>query len=558
VEALEGNNLESILTKAKEMERKYDWLQAINIYEEALNSSFCKNDVLEAAEFQEKIGFCLYRAAMQAKSNIEFKKLIKKSIIAYEKEAEILEKANEKEHRIKIAHAHASVAYVKSWCETEAKKRKELLDQWWILENKVLEAHESMGTLASIGKTCNDLSEYSSYNIFWLVSNFSELLKMYMEGIELAERAIKIFDKLNDKFELARAYWIASWYLSFSDHFWEDENKAISLLKKAQDYADKALTLSKEIDDAYLIGKCYYASWTLAQILHFEPKLAVKLGEIAIKYCNISKDNHLIGGVKSLTALSILHLSKNIEDPDKQKEMVIKAIEMAQQATNYFIVINEIAGLNLTYLTQSTSLLGLAEIETNNEKKQEILEKALQVSQEGLERTRDWKRIAYIFASLSEILPLLSEFKTESDEKRELLNEAKMYCKKSQKITEEFMPFLFSYNSFGYYQLAVILDKLATIETQNMKKTKLLAQAATSIKKSLELLQKKQKMLQSEWASGRFLGYIMTNLVGLLKKLLFKQTKRKGLQKQLKPMKMLHHISEKQKCLHTLLNHIGT
>ena len=192
---MQDSGLGALLRKAKNLEKKYEWLQAENIYHEAANLALHKKDILNAAELQEKIGFCFYKAAMQAKSNIEYRQTMRDSILAYQKESKLLEDANDKKYQVKIRHAHALTAYVKSRCETNPITRKKLLNRWWTLENQVLEIYENSGVLDSVGKTCNDLSEYSINTRFWLVTEYQEHFAAYIDGIRLAEKAIKIFSK---------------------------------------------------------------------------------------------------------------------------------------------------------------------------------------------------------------------------------------------------------------------------------------------------------------------------------------------------------------------------
>ena len=340
-----------------------------------------------------------------------------------------------------------------------------------------------------------------------------------MDGIRLAEKALKIFCKLNDNFELARAYWIAGGYYGFSEYFVEEEDKTISLYKKSKDLLQKALELSKEIDDASLIGHCYEASWGYAQFLS-DPKLAVENGEKTIKYGNITQDNYLIAKGNILASLSVVHLSRNMEDPDKQKAGFKKAVKMSQQARHHFNIINELPGLDVTYMINGMGLQGLAEINTSIEKKQALLEESLRVNQEGLDKLSYWDRLRmYLFVGLTESLISLSELKPVIEEKRKLLTEARIHQEKSIKFTEKFVPFMFSYNSLGFYSLALILSKLANLEDQDTRKVEMLNQAATSIKKSLELLQKKLKMVQSGWASGTFFAKYYFKLGGIIQEI---------------------------------------
>ncbi|MCW4031466.1 MAG: hypothetical protein NWE80_03785, partial [Candidatus Bathyarchaeota archaeon] len=340
---LQSDTLESILKKAKELEKEYEWLQATEYYKKATDLALVEKHFLKAADLHDQMGFCFYKAAFQAQTNTEFKELLKKAIQTYEKESKLLEDGDENEH-ITTNHANALVAYTKSWFETNPRTRKKLLDKWWTLENEVLEAFEISGDLRAVGRTCTDLIEYSCYDRFWLVSEYLEQEKMFKESLVLAEKSIQIFSKLNDEYELARAYWIASWYCGFINWFEEDEDKITQITRKCQDYANKALQLSQEIGDAWLISRAYNAAWNAAQILNVDPTTAIKIGKNMLEYGNVAKDNYLIGWGNSLTSFSTTHLARLFEDPDKQKESYNKAYKMAQEATHNFQIINHVNG----------------------------------------------------------------------------------------------------------------------------------------------------------------------------------------------------------------------
>ena len=62
---LQNGNLGSLLDRAKDLEEKYEWLQAAKDYEKASELSLEAKDLLKAAELQQRVGFCYYRAAMQ-------------------------------------------------------------------------------------------------------------------------------------------------------------------------------------------------------------------------------------------------------------------------------------------------------------------------------------------------------------------------------------------------------------------------------------------------------------------------------------------------------------
>jgi len=105
------------LKTAKKYEKKYEWLQASKEYKKASDLATKNKDFIKAAEFQEQIGYCLYRSALQTQTNLDFRKRIRQSIRAYQKEWKILEEEKIGNKHILIQHTNALIAYTKSWIE---------------------------------------------------------------------------------------------------------------------------------------------------------------------------------------------------------------------------------------------------------------------------------------------------------------------------------------------------------------------------------------------------------------------------------------------------------
>ena len=74
---LKKSNLESLLEKAKELEKKYEWLQATEFYKKAVDLALEEKDSQKVAELQEQIGFCFFKAALQADTNDIFRDRMK-------------------------------------------------------------------------------------------------------------------------------------------------------------------------------------------------------------------------------------------------------------------------------------------------------------------------------------------------------------------------------------------------------------------------------------------------------------------------------------------------
>ena len=505
---LQKGNLESLLDRAKELEKKYEWLQAAEFYKKAADLVLAENDLFKAADLNEKMGFCYYRAALQAQSNIEFRKTLKSSIKAYQEESKLLGGIENEECHIKRIHADALTAFVKSSYEKDLKAIKRLQDKWWTLENQVVKAYERSDDLHSAGRICNDLLEYSTFDRYWLASTFKEHNEIRKESLVLTEKAIRIFSDLDDKYELSRAYLYMVWYYGFAEYYEEDENKLIKIGQKCQQMLNKALKLSKEIGDALLISRYYHAAWGVANNLKFDPSTAVELGKKMIEYGNVAKDNYIIGIGNALTSASLIIQTDASVDPDKTKKLHEKAMKMAQKAEHYFQIINYIGGFYISYRAQIWHLSILAFSETDLIKRKRLYRKAIEVGQEGLERLEAWKRLSGdLFADLSHIIIFLSSTTSNLQEKNELLRKAQSFASKYFAYAQEMeIP-----ASTAFTQNLIISDiqsGLASIEQNRTKKISLLRKALVSHRKAIEALKKKEKFYtQSRSQTGfRFGG----------------------------------------------------
>ena len=493
--ALQDSNLESLLEEAKEHEKKYDWLQAAKNYKKASESLSETKDFLNASELQRKAGFCYYRAAMQTKTNAKFRSVLKHSILAYEKVSKLLERTNNEKYQVEIQHAQAMIAYMRSWQETEPKKVKSLLDKWWNLENQVLEAYKSIGNIHAVGVVCNDLIEYSQYTRLWL-STHSEEVKLEKEVQSLAEKAIQALLKSGDNYELARAYCFASiWYCSQSHGEPEFMGKRAQLLKKGYVYSKKALTLSSKTEDAWLISCAYHSACVAAIWYNHNYALAVDYGKEAQKYARVAKDNLLLSLATWYTSYAIRSFAGFLENPDKQRTRYEKAGRLGQECIRLSQPLNHMVGICWGCFHGIGALLAIAKSTTNPEKKQKITQNAINMVRECLEVLKGWKRLSAILYGISRFsLSLLSETKSDVEEKKALLLEAQSYQQKQIVQNEEFVPFLYLNQSWAYTALALVQIDLAKTETEKTWKVEFFEKAITNLEKSGELLAKETKL----------------------------------------------------------------
>ena len=500
-------SLESLLENGKELEKMYEWLQASKYYKLGAKIALEENNTSKAAELKEKTGFCYYRAAFQAKTNRQFKDLLKKSIVAYENEFKLLEGVKKQEFQIKTNHVKALVAYVKSWYELDPTKRRRLLEKWYKNEKQVLIEYEKAGNFFSAGKTCIDLIEFSNYNRFWLSSNFEDRKKQLKEGMQLAEKAIDIFLRLDDDYELARAYCFASWYYSFADAYWESQERVLEFLKKSECYSIKALEISQKTGDAWLIGWSYISAWNSAQFYNQNPSVAIEYGQKALKFGRSARDRYVMGFGNCLTSSSTTFLTRVIEDPEKQKENLKDALQKVEDGIKDFQIINHPLGI-VTFYAYGQAFTTLASIETDPHIKSTIIEDFITRIQHAIKTYGKWKFLtSRLFQPLGNCLFLKSETRQNCEEKRKLLTDAEFSTKESINYMEKVLTFNFQFLSRVYFQLSLIQYELAKIEKNLLKKVDYLNNAAIAIRKCIHSLEKKKKLYdKSGWTSGFFFG----------------------------------------------------
>jgi hypothetical protein len=104
-----------LLARANEKEKKYDWIAAIEFHEKALDYSLHNEDLLRSGELADRIGYCFYRAAMQAKDRDEFEKRINLAIQAYQRAQEFYESLPTKAKAGRESRSKTLATYLTCW-----------------------------------------------------------------------------------------------------------------------------------------------------------------------------------------------------------------------------------------------------------------------------------------------------------------------------------------------------------------------------------------------------------------------------------------------------------
>jgi len=299
------------------------------------------------------------------------------------------------------------------------------------------------------------------------------------EGIDCADKAIAVLSKLGNKDELLRAYFTASLQSWWAHTFME---KRKELMRRSLSYSEKALKLSREINNPYYAAMSNWAAAFSNLLFTEKVESALEYAKEMLRQGKIVRDNYLKGIASYVLAFVIDWMNAREGDPDRRKEGQQNIIKHAGDAIRYLKLVSQdffIAETCLfyaeTYSSQSRDVV------TSLEEKRVILEKAVEIGRKGLEHaTRSGSPDAAVSTlhALSKALHFYSNLETEKEEKTRLLEEALIHRKEYINIAERAFPSNDWICGVGRNYEGLIKADLARVETDKDKERVILESAA--------------------------------------------------------------------------------
>jgi len=481
-----GESLESVMGKARELEKNYDWMGSVEFYRIALIIA-PEEDILKSGEIHERIGYGFFRAAAQADSVEEFKKRMRMSVESYEKAGELFQKVEP----AKCLYCKAMARYSESWFVEDPTQKKELLDDCWKLTKEALENFNAAGDQLGYGKAFHSLS-FCLWDRYNLEGDSRECKRIAEEGIRHGQIAIAKLSQAGELNELAWAYTVTSFaIMSTLDLF---EERKDELLPMILNYLEKALGLSKKIEDAYLHVFLYYTLVGTSIFVTGDLQAASSYCEELLRQSERSNDHFLIGiAYFALNVVTDFDATTE-EDPDKRKEKQKLAIRFAEESIRHYLLVCRYCQVSWAYANfLIESYPKLAELETSLEGKSALLRRAVEVGRKGSEYAQlsgSPHGMQGMFHVFSKAIFFLSEIETSISEKKKLLEEALELREKHIKISEQLYPPNYWDNGIAQNYLALIKADLAKMEKNEDKKKHLLEEAVSGMEKCLEICTK--------------------------------------------------------------------
>ncbi|MCW4026410.1 MAG: hypothetical protein NWE76_02865, partial [Candidatus Bathyarchaeota archaeon] len=482
-------SVEEVLVEATRLEKEYEWLQASELYGQALGM-VDEGDYFRRGEVQEKIGYSLHRAAFQAESREEFLERLGKAVEAYEAARGLYEKVADERGAGWALRCGAVARYLEHWITTDPSEKKRLLEECLELERDALEAFWEMGDKLEYCRTYGGLPELywhrSEREYTWKTEPTREIFvrgqQVIEEGISWGERAIEALSELGDPYVAAGVHLaLGICFYGYQVRFVEGPEEQEQHRLRTADYLRKATEISEEVEDEYLIGQSHI--WLGKASPEEEGK---RHFERALKYAERTRDIYLQGlGLSRLVRASTWIRVIPEEDPDKWREAVEERQALYDEAMRHLSILSFYgygSGVILPPGGYCEHFLALANQEIDPERKMWFLEKSLESGRNALKIAEDsGSRVGYVRHVLSKALTARARLESEINKKKGLLVRAIEYREKNITMEEQLRPYQYWNIGISYDYLAAIKAEFAYTEADLGIKRSILEEAVSDV-----------------------------------------------------------------------------
>jgi tetratricopeptide (TPR) repeat protein len=460
------------VSEAEGLEREYRWSEAADAHECALGA-LGEEDFMGGGEAQERVGYCLLRAAAQSESHGEFRERMQRVVEAYERAIELYSIGDEKKASTKRLHCRALVSYVGFWLSSGSDAKRELLDGCLRLEREALRAYEEAGDAAGAGETCVTLANYLS-NRLDLELETPGRERILDEALGLGERAIEIFSGAGDDVGLSEAYCITAINSYDGAMSMSEGSKIKECERKAFEYSEKAIKLSEEDRDKYVHGRATVFRGFIETDLGAGVSEGLEIEKEALRLGQETRDNRLLAeAYDGLSYCTSWGLGIGYEeDPDKAREVGRKGAEYSAEAIRHSELVDYGHGIPHAYLNLGGANFWLSTSEINSDTRYELLRKTVTYLRQGLEhaqRTGSTHATYHLSNYAARALSNLSTTRT-GTERRDLLEEAMAMAERAVYYTQQLRPYFNLVRGGSYGGFSRVLLELSTSIALRMKK----------------------------------------------------------------------------------------
>jgi hypothetical protein len=448
------------------------------------------------------LGYAFYRVAFQAESKDEFRERLRQSTVAYEKAVEFYGKPNEPVKTARTSRCNAMIAYIGYWLATEAKEKKEKIDECWRLAKEALAAFKEAGEGWEYGKTHNQLSS-SVVFAFCLEWGFQSRQKMIGEAVESGEQAIRFLSASEDLRERARTYARTAFFLGIFDYYFLDLNERQRDNERIQEYWREAKELS---EDVALQEFLYPIFGPHSYIWGEHTKEAITNVQKALELNKKTRDRLILGFAFDWLAYHGPEpWTSGFEgDPERIARSLEARLQIARDARRQFAPISFISPRAdtlwiETYEADHYHFLSYSEMDLK--KRRDLREKAREGLPEGLKRAEaSGSPEATIFANhmFGYVLFAGAELETNPEVKKRFLEAGLEHEQEAARITDMITPFQVWNRGVMHGMPAWAEGQLADLAQDPETKKNMLLKALAHQENGLKLCLEEARVLEKQ------------------------------------------------------------
>jgi hypothetical protein len=493
-------DLEVLLNRAKEQEKKYDWSGAAETYVNALQS-VQDQDLSRTSEILERKAYAQYRASFQVSTNEAFKEGIKKALESYGKARISYEKINRRDSSARISRCYSMISCLKYWQMEQARDKKKSIGAAWDYALEAANGFMSSNSKLEYARTFVDLW-FCAAILFNYAEDFEGRKKPIIGALEFGEQAVGFFDGTGEREELT-AVLVRTAILERVTAGWlVDLSNVQKHIQKSYDYWCRAKELDENVSFADLGWSNLLSG--VAVDLSLDPAKEMPVYQKALEYARRTGDRLMIGCALEILAYCTGWPVSGIEDPERRESVSNEALRLALGAGQEFAVISFQSPNWSAYWANSPNvghLASLAMNEINIKKKLELLQRALAEAPEEVRLAEETQYPAVEQSALfyqGFLLKELAKTNNDREARRRLLEQALEYGRRQLAIEEKYDLYHFMNLSLSHNLLADLLHEIAKNSDDRETKIDMLREAIQHDNRTIEVSTKGMRL----WAVG--------------------------------------------------------
>ncbi len=474
------------LKRAREEAGRYNWLAAVETYKEVLGQSDSSPNPETLIWITGLLAKCHFKSAFQSKSREEFRQRMQLAQASYDTMTSLYEKVGS-EGLAKMAKTKG--LFAEFWLREDSENRRTLVERCIALSQEAICILEKQGDGTRLAEAHSTLLSYYLESLH-LLTDGESLAQRFTEALNLGRTTVSEWEASDGGEELAEVLHSVLWILTVLAQVLLQPAEFENLVEQTNALEAKLSRLFQRLGTPYLECVSKEIAGDIAFDRKGDPRMALSLYEESLSKARDIGDSLTIGRLLAFMGLAELWHGYGEEYSDYRRDALENGVKLGEEAAKVLEIPFHTSYLAAACDAVANCHIDLATlVETEREKKRPRLDSARAVSRRALAyetHTWGWQRVAH---SLSKALYFLATLETDTNRKRELLEETLRIRAETVRVMDSLAPNTWSAGVMRNY-LALIRAEVARLETNPGAKGALLRGAVSDMTQCMEMCSK--------------------------------------------------------------------